>query len=291
MMKKIVITGGSGFLGSRIIMNYGDRYDIVSATSDKLDLTDENSVLKFIKNEKPDLIIHAAAVAETKFCDENREIAYNINVRGSVNIAKACEAARSKLIFFSTEQVFNGNENNGPYDETDSPVPNTQYGETKLAAEKEVQALLEKSWILRLTWLFGLPERNLRLNTNVLWETLSSAYLQTTQKVPVNEYRGMTYVYDVVDQLEKVFTIDYGIYHIGSQNHLNRYEIAKHILETIGLSKDRIDDLLIADTDKYKDQKRDIRLNTQKIKSSGLIFEDTRDTIVKCLKEFCMIKG
>ncbi|MPW26075.1 sugar nucleotide-binding protein [Alkalibaculum sp. M08DMB] len=287
-MKKLFITGGTGFLGSRIIKKYSEKYEIISATSKVLDITNDDSVYKLIKEIRPHYIIHASAVAETKFCDENTEFAYNLNVRGTVNIAKACEAVRSKLFFISTEQVFNGNTNDGPYLENDIAIPNTQYGKTKLQAEIEINKILDKVWILRLTWLFSLPERNLKINSNILWETLTTAYKQSSQIASKREFRGMTYVYDLVDQFDKIFDIDSGIYHVGSSNNFSRYDIAKYIMMTIGLSNDKIDELLIPKAG-YLENKRDIRLNTDKIKSKGIYFDDTKDTLIKCMKEFNML--
>ncbi|NTW71917.1 MAG: NAD(P)-dependent oxidoreductase [Eubacteriaceae bacterium] len=285
-MDKIFITGGNGFLGSRIIKTYSDRYEFISQTSDKLDITDENKVFSIIKETRPDYIIHAAAIAETKFCDENPETAYNINVKGAVNIAKAASAAGSKMIFLSTEQIFNGNSAPGPFSEDAIPSPNTEYGKTKLKAEEELRMVSDEIWILRLTWLFGLPERKLKINPNILWDTIKAAYSGEQIPVPSNEFRGLTYVYDLVDQLEKVFHMEFGTYHTGSHNDMNRYEVSRYILQLIGVSQANIEKLIVEDSDKYKDKIRDVRLNTAKIKNHGFIFEDAQETLEKCLKEF-----
>ncbi len=287
-MKKLLITGGNGFLGSRIIKALNDKYEIFSATSDKLDITDEKRVLNIVKEVRPDFIIHGAAVAETKFCEENPEFAYNLNVNGAVNMAKAADAVKSKMIFFSTEQIFNGNSGEGPFKEEDLAMANTQYGKTKLEAEKKILDTVEGLWILRLTWMFGMPERGLKINPNILWDTVKSAYKQQKAIVPVNEYRGMTYVYDLVDQIEKVFGMDRGIYHTGSENNMSRYHTVKFILKELGLTEDGIDKMLIPDKEKYADKNRDVRLDTLKIKKSGLAFDNTQEALAKAIREYSM---
>jgi len=284
-MKKILLTGGNGFFCTRFAAEYKNTYDILCASSSMLDVTDESMVTETIKNFNPDYVIHAAAVASTEFCDKNPEMAYKINVTGSLNVAKACREVNAKMIFLSSEQVFNGNVMPGPYTEETTPSPNTIYGRTKFEAETLLKGVLSELWILRFTWLFGVPERNCGMSSNILWDTIASILKGEKIKVTPNEYRGLTYVHEVVDQFPKIFDIPYGTYHVGSHNNLNRYDICSLILKEIGLEY-RIPELLEMDLEKYKDNTRDIRLCTDKIKSHNLKFLDSTDGIKKCLKEF-----
>ncbi len=289
-MKKIFLTGGNGFFGKRFTNAYSSMYEVLSTDVDTLDITDERQVIRTIIDFKPDYIVHGAAVADTGFCDKNKELARKINVDGAKNVAEAAKEVDAKLVFFSTEQVFNGNTKGAPFKEIDEPVPNTQYGITKLEAEGELRKIHDKLWILRFTWLFGLPERNLAINPNILWDTINAAIKGEVQKVPCNEYRGLTYVYDVIDQFEKVFDLDYGTYHTGSNNDLSRYDISRFILEKLGMDKSKIGELLVRDEKKYSECARNVRLDTGKIKRCGFVFDDTVQSIEKCLKEFRYLK-
>lgn len=284
-MKKILLTGGNGFWGTRFTAKYQTKYDILSTDVPDLDITNASKVNEVIKTFKPDLVIHTAAVASTDFCNKNPELARKINVDGALNVASACQSIKSKMIFISSEQVFNGNTDSGPYSETDLPVPDTMYGKTKLEAEHLLKSVLDELWILRFTWLFGVPERNCGMASNILWDTISSVLKGKKIGVPCHEYRGLTYIYEMLDQFEKVFSLPYDTYHIGSHNNLSRYDIVCHILNELGLG-DRIEDLIEIDTEKYKDQNRDIRLNTDKIKQFGLIFSDSTEALSKCITEF-----
>lgn len=284
-MKKILLTGGNGFFCTRFVQKYKNEYEILSASSSMLDITDKAKVTETIKSFKPDYVIHAAAKASTEFCDKNPELAYKINVTGAINVAKACKRAHSKMIFLSTEQVFNGNVESGPYTEEDIPCPNTMYGKNKLEAEGLLKEVLDALWIVRFTWLFGVPERNCGMSSNILWDTLATILQGKKIKVTPNEFRGLTYVHEVVDQFSKIFELPYGTYHVGSHNSLSRYDICSLIFKELGLEY-RIEELLAVDFEKYKDHPRDVRLCTDKIKSYGLEFSESKDGIVKCLSEF-----
>ena len=284
-MQKILLTGGNGFFATRFTQRYKNTYEILSTTVPMLDITDEVNVTKTLKSFNPDYVIHAAAVASTEFCDKNPELAYKINVTGALNVAKACKEVNAKMIFISSEQVFNGNIEKGPYTEDVTPCPNTQYGKNKYEAEGLLKKVLDELWIIRFTWLFGFPERNCGMSPDILWGTLSDILQGKKVKVTCNEYRGLTYVHEVIDQFPKIFEIPYGTYHLGSHNSLNRYEICSLIFKEIGLDH-RIEELLGKDLEKYKDHTRDIRLCTNKIKSYGLEFSESTDGIKKCLKEF-----
>lgn len=284
-MKKILLTGGKGFFASRFNSFYKDKYDILAAGRDILDIQDESKCIEFIKTYKPDYIVHTAAVAATIYCNEHPDIAHEINVNGTLNIARGCMAASSKLIFLSSEQVFNGNYESGPYSEEDIPCPDTVYGQTKLEAEGELRKILGKLWILRFPWLFGMPERGMSINTNILWGTINTAISGKKEKVPVNEYRGMSYVYDIIEKFDKIFQLPYDTYHIGAENNLSRYDAACLVLKELGLSH-RISELIEKDVEKYKDHPRDVRLSTSKVQNLGIQFLNTEEGIKKCIRDY-----
>ncbi|MFZ5968385.1 MAG: SDR family oxidoreductase [Bacillota bacterium] len=284
-MKKIFLTGGNGFFCTRFAKAYAHQYQILSTDVPALDITDRDKVMQAIQQFQPDYIIHAAAVASTDFCNKNPDLAHKINVLGAVHVAEAAKAVNAKMVFISTEQVFNGNTEPGPYKEDDQPLPDTVYGKTKLEAELRLKEIIEELWVLRFTWLFGLPERSCSMSPNILWDTLASAIKGEKSNVTCNEYRGLTYVHDVIDQFPKIFELPYDTYHIGSHNDVNRYEISKFILEEAGLGE-RIEQLLEKDAEKYGDQPRDARLCNEKIKKLGVVFDETKDSLRKCINEF-----
>lgn len=285
-MKKVLITGADGFFASRFYEFYKNKYEIIPLRRADLDIRDENRALELLNFHKPDLVIHTAAVADTKKCEDNPELSYDINVLGTKNIAKACSSIEAKLIYLSTEQLYNGNEERGPYSEDKNlPRPNTVYGKHKLIAEKELQSIIEEAWILRLTWLFGLPEKGCKVNSNIVWNVISAALKGKGLRLPVNEFRGMTYVYDILQNIEAVFNVPYGIYNTGSENDMSTYEAGSLVLDEMGLGY-KIDEIIIKDEDRYKDHPRDLRIDNSKFKSFGIEFMETSEAIAKCLKDF-----
>lgn len=286
-MKKILITGSNGFLASRFINKFNEKYNIITINRNDLDITNENAVVSLLTTHNTDYVIHTAAIADTGICENNPSLSFEINVKASINIAKGCKISNSKLIYLSSEQVYNGNIESGPYIETCTPIPNTVYGKHKLEAEKEIQNLLNDAVILRLTWLFGIPEKNRKVNSNILWNVVKAAIKNEPLKLPIYEFRGMTYVYDILDEFPNILNLPGGIYNTGSENNLSTYDAAYLILKEMGLEH-KIPELLIKDTEKYKDATRDLRISNTKLKNNNVIIGDTAEGIKKCIQDFSL---
>lgn len=286
-MEKILITGGNGFFASRFTNYYKDKYEIVCVDKDQVDIVNKKEIVKFITKHNPDYVIHAAAIAVTDFCNKNPEIAHTVNVTGALNVAKGCIETSSKMVFLSSEQVFNGNTKGAPFSEDDIAIPNTVYGENKLEAENLLKEMIKELYIIRFTWLFGVPEKNQPVNPNILWDTVKSAIKNQKQILPVNEFRGMAYANDVIEKFHKIFSLPYDAYHVGAENDLSRYETAKFVLEQMGLSH-RIDTLLEKDEEKYKINPRDVRLSTDKIRNKGIDFLNTKEGIIKSINDYSL---
>ncbi|MGL1892699.1 MAG: sugar nucleotide-binding protein [Spirochaetaceae bacterium] len=284
-MKKVLFTGGSGFIGTRFVETYKNNFEILSPSSKELNIMDREKIDSTFKSFKPDYVIHTAAIAKTDYCNSYPEKCQAINVDGSINIAKACLESKSRMIFLSTEQVFNGNLERGPYNEETIPVPSTVYGKNKLEAEIKIKEILDDHIILRLTWMFGMPGRFQPVANNIFWDTFKVLMKGNTVSVPTNEYRGLTYINELIDNFQKVMEIPPGTYHIGSQNRLSRYEIVCLIFKELGM-EDRISKLIIKDEEKYKNYTRDVRLDTSLIQSKGIHFSKSSDAIKQCIKEY-----
>lgn len=284
-MKKILITGAGGFFSSRFTSFYKDKYEIIPLKRQDLDITDRKKVMETFRFYKPDYVLHTAALAATKDCEDNPERARDINVNGSIYVAEACRETDTKLIYFSTEQIFNGNKEKGPYNEDTVPCPSTVYGKNKLEAEYRIKEICDNLWILRLTWLFGFPEKDSRINPNILLNVLKALMKNEKTKFSANEYRGMTYVYDLILNFEKIFQIPCGIYHTGSENNLSTYDTACIVLRELGLGG-RKDEIFEKDTERYKECPRDLRISNCKLRDFGISFMTTEEGIKKAVKDF-----
>ena len=156
-MEKILITGSDGFFASRFIDYYKCKYDVVGLSHYEMDIADEDATAEIIMRHKPDYVVHAAAISDTGMCERDPELSLKVNYIGTVNVAKACRATDSKLVYLSSDQVYSGNSESGPYNEDEPAITNNIYGKHKFAAEEAILQLLPDSIILRLTWLFCLP--------------------------------------------------------------------------------------------------------------------------------------
>lgn len=160
-MKKILVTGCNGQLGRAVNKEYAGE-DVNFINTDvvegegviSLDITDVEAVLKLTREQKPDIIINCAAHTNVDKCEEEWDLAYQINALGSRNLSIAAREADAKMIHVSTDYVFEGN-GTKPYTEFDTPNPVSAYGKTKLEGENFVKEFAPKHFILRTAWLYG----------------------------------------------------------------------------------------------------------------------------------------
>lgn len=284
-MKTILVTGKNGFVASRFIDFYNDKYKIISLNKSELDITNEKQVYELFKENKFDIVFHGAAISDTTYCEKNPTISNLINTKGTINIAKGCELKGSKLIFASSDQIYTGNIESGPYCEDTSVNPINIYGNSKLNAENEIKKILDTYYNLRLTWLFSFPERNKKVNTNIITNILTATLKNTPINLSNNEFRGMTYVYELIENIEPLLNLPYGDYNFGSENNLSTYDIGIKVLKTLNLPN-RIDDIIIKDTNRFKDNPRDLRICTDKLKNNSILFSSTENSIERCIGEF-----
>ena len=282
--KKLLLTGSRGFFGSRFKSAFGSDFEILATNSSSLNITDPAAVHDTVASFSPDIIVHAAAIALTGYCNDNPERCREINVSGTEYIAEAAEKAGSRLVFLSTEQVFNGCRRPGPFDENDIPCPDTEYGRNKLEAEKIIINTCRDYLILRLTWMFGLPAKSQPVADNILWSTLTNIMKGKPFRVPANEFRGLTDIDELMSGFIRILDLPPGTYHTGSENPLDRYDTVCSIFRSMGLEK-RIPELLIRDEEKYRLKVRDVRLNTSLINSMGVRFRESPEALHRCIVE------
>ena len=117
----IMVIGASGFVGSRVVARWRNEYKILTPTHAELDITDRESVDSYFLQHTPDVVVHLAALSNTGYCEQNPDESYRVNVEGAANIARAAALCRAKLVFFSSDQVYNGNVESGLLNEAVLP--------------------------------------------------------------------------------------------------------------------------------------------------------------------------
>ena len=154
---KILITGGKGMLG-RTLQAELAAHELVVADLPEWDITDGTAFTARLLAEKPDVVVHCAAMTKVDDCETNRDLAFRLNEEGTRNVALASKAAGARLVAISTDYVFSGDPPREPWawGETDIPRPRTVYGMSKFAGEQMIQMLYpDNSVILRIAWLYG----------------------------------------------------------------------------------------------------------------------------------------
>ena len=276
-MKKILITGGSGFLGSRLAYYYRDKYDLLLPSHSELNISREEVVKAYLEEHRPDAVIHCAALSNTWYCEQHPEESHRVNVQGTVRIAKACKLIGAKLVFMSSDQVYNGTPMLGPLKEEDVLQPVNFYGRHKLEAEQRALWNLPDSIGLRLTWMYDLPNSSMKLNTNIL-VNLQKAYDEGSQiKAATHEYRGVTYVWEVIKNIEKAMSLPGGIYNFGSGNTLNSYFLFTEAANLMGLKE--LSNFILPDTERFSDQERNLTMDCSLIEKHGILFNDSTEGI------------
>lgn len=282
MKKKILITGSSGFLGSRLAYYYKDKYDLLLPTHNELNVSREEAVKAYIEEQCPEVVIHCAALSNTWYCEQHPEESHKVNVQGTVRIAKACKIVGAKLIFMSSDQVYNGTPLSGPLPEEDVLPPVNIYGQHKLEAEQRAQWNLPESVGLRLTWMYDLPDSHMKQNSNILFN-LQKAYTEGAQiKVATHEYRGVTYVWEVVRNLEKAISLPGGIYNFGCGNAKNSYDLHLEVANQMGLKVPT--KWILPDAERFSEQTRNLTMNCSLIEKYGISFNDSVDGIKEAIQ-------
>lgn len=222
---KILITGSNGMLGHDLTEILKDNHELILTTSKTLDITDKNHVIEFICENKPDIVINAAAYTNVDGCEENQETAYSINGDGVRNLAMGCSKIDCPLVHISTDYVFNG-KNTKPWVEDDEMGPISIYGKSKLKGEEAILEILDKFFIIRTAWLYGIyggnfPKTMLELAKN-----------HSEITVVYDEVGTPTYTLDLAKAISKLIETDYyGIYHITNSGSCSWCEFARYIFE------------------------------------------------------------
>lgn len=232
----IVLTGSHSLLGVALVKTAPVNINLVSLLHGRrnkmlsklryLDITNLNHCFKLIKKYRPDLVIHAAALSDVDYCENNKQIAKNINIAGTKNIIKACRAYNAKMVFLSSIAVFDGKQKE--FTERSVPHPINYYGRTKLEAEKLVIDSGLQFVIIRLSMMYGWQPEGARYNP-VTWiiEKLKNNELT---KIVNDVYLNPIYYLDAAKATWKIINKNkLGVYNIGGPEVINRYNWMKEI--------------------------------------------------------------
>ena len=223
---KILVTGAGGMLGQDVV-RAAERaeHEVRGLARAQLDITDAAAVEQAIADFRPAVVINCAAWTDVDGAEAAEEQATAVNAAGARNVAAAADAVKAKVVYVSTDFVFDG-EKSEPYVESDEPAPLSAYGHGKLAGETETAAANARSFIVRSAWLFGAGGRN-------FVETMLQLAADLGEVLVVRDQVGSpTYTGHLAQGIVRLIEREeYGIHHIAAAGHCSRYEQAREIFD------------------------------------------------------------
>lgn len=226
---KILVTGVKGQLGYDVCR----RLDALGIENrgvdiDDFDLTDENAVLQNVRAYRPDAVIHCAAYTNVDKAEDERELCERVNVGGTRNIARAAQETGAKLVLISTDYVLSG-EGDAPLDTDALYAPESVYGETKMRAEQAVMSIVDKYFIVRIAWAFGVNGKNFVRTMLRLGKERSEV------SVVCDQVGSPTFTQDLAVLLcDMVQSEKYGLYHATNEGYVSWADFAAAIMEQGG---------------------------------------------------------
>jgi len=232
---RVLVTGAAGQLGQdMVLLLQKEGHQVLGCDRQEMDITDLDQCMEVIGRFAPDAIIHCAAHTAVDAAESDIDSAYLINATGTRNVALAAERASAKLVYISTDYVFDGL-GSQPYHEYDNTDPKSIYGKSKRAGEILAQSLSSKYFIVRTSWVYG------KYGNNFVKTMLKLGQEKPLLKV-VNDQKGSpTYTVDLARfLLELIQTEKYGVYHASNSEACTWYEFTEAILaearDILGLS-------------------------------------------------------
>lgn len=280
---KVLVTGVKGQLGYDVVGELKKRnIEAVGVDIDEMDITDAASVDKVIKEASPDAVIHCAAYTAVDAAEDNVDICRKVNKDGTQNIANVCKELDIKMIYISTDYVFDG-EGTRPWEPDDKPDPLNVYGLTKYEGEVAVTSTLSKYFIVRIAWVFGLNGKNF------IKTMLNLAKTHDSLTVVNDQFGSPTYTYDLARLLvDMVLTDKYGIYHATNEGIITWYDFACKIFETAGLNV-KVSPVPASEYPAKAKRPSNSRMSKQKLVDNGFellpTWQDALERYIKILKE------
>jgi dTDP-4-dehydrorhamnose reductase len=224
---KVLVTGVNGQLGYELVKELNNKgyTDILAVDKDEMDITNKDMVNNVIKNYHPDVIFHCAAWTAVDKAEDEKEACYNVNVNGTKYISEAAKEIDAKLIYISTDYVFDGTKE-GLYEIDDEVNPKSVYGMTKYQGEELVRQNNLKHFIVRISWVFGVN------GNNFIKTMLKLAETRNELTVVADQFGSPTYTVDLAKLLVVMSeTEKYGTYHANNEGYCNWAEFAEYIFK------------------------------------------------------------
>ena len=276
---KILITGANGMLAKSVRARLKEGNELICTDVADLDITDEEAVMKFVEENKPEYIVNCAAFTAVDKAEEVYDLAEKINANGPGNLAKAAKAVDATLVHISTDYVFDGDlDVTKSYVETDAVGPVTVYGKTKLHGEEQVKANTDKYYIFRTAWLYG-------DGNNFVRTMLKLGNEKDEISVVADQHGSPTYAEDLANIIAEAIEkkIPYGLYHSTNQGFTTWYEFTKKIFELADI-KCNVKPVTSEEFIRPAKRPKNSKLNKQKLLDQGVTVPEWEDGLKRYLE-------
>ena len=265
---RVLVIGGSGLVGYKINELFsGDEFEVFSTYHQQvmagdqwyqMDMTDLDQVSNVFEKINPDVVVLAAAFTDVDGCEKHKKLAFQVNVLGTKKVAQIAEKHHARLVYLSTDYVFNGN--TGKYVEDDLVDPLNYYGKTKLLGEAQVKAWCSEYLICRTSVVYGVNKSNFAL---WLVDALSHG---NKVRIVDDQYVSCTYNVDLADQIAALLKQQAtGVFHTAGGERISRYDFALQLSDMFGFDTGLITPVSIVDVDWAAQRPVDSSLDVSKI--------------------------
>ena len=261
----ILLTGATGFVGEKIMQLCEDVLPCPSLRG-----AAEEDVRRIVEESGADTIVHTAAISDIGVCQANPEASYLANVQLPLYLARASKNV--KLICFSSDQVYSGLESEGPYTE-DTVRPGNLYAEHKLEMEQRVLDIAPDAVMLRAEWMYDYYLKKPNYFMNILRAEESVCFSS-------RQYRGITYVREVAENMAATIHLPGGAYNFGSETDQSMHAITESFLALIGK------DIRLEDAP----ARHNLWMNCEKARKHGVVFRSVEEGLKACAQDYHLLK-
>lgn len=224
-----LVIGANGQLGTELCRLFDEQSIMYKGTTtSELDITNKEQVNTFIRKLNPTVIYHCAAYTAVDTAeDDGKELNYLVNVEGTRNVASIAEEMNAKLVYISTDYVFDGELKDGEY-KIDSPTnPQNEYGKSKLQGEEVIKDIMSEYYIIRTSWVFG------EFGPNFVYTMQKLAESRDTLTIVSDQYGRPTWTRTLAEFMQFIIEkkVPYGTYHLSNEGSCSWYEFAQEILK------------------------------------------------------------
>ena len=278
---KVLVTGVKGQLGYDVVRELEKRgHTAVGVDIDEMDITDAVAVERVLTETQPEAVIHCSAFTAVDRAEDETELCRRVNVEGTENIAKICKKLDCRMLYLSTDYIFSG-DGERPWEPDDEASPLNAYGQSKYDGELALKKYVEKYFIVRISWVFGIN------GNNFIKTMLRLGRENGAVKVVDDQIGSPTYTYDLSRLLVDMIESDrYGAYHATNEGICSWYEFAKEIFRAAGMNDVSVTPVKSGEFPVKAKRPKNSRMSKEKLVANGFtLLPAWQDAVVRYMKE------